>query len=77
MFPTYTDWNFKYTPKGYQKRRLRRAVMVGVTVAAVVGIYKARQAGYSTLGDIQSTLQSHLKRGLETVSGHIVAGTSS
>ncbi|KAI9782933.1 MAG: hypothetical protein M1839_004408 [Geoglossum umbratile] len=42
MFPTYRDWNFKYTPKGYQKRRLRRTVTVGVTIAIVVGIYKAR-----------------------------------
>ncbi|KAH0565931.1 hypothetical protein GP486_000684 [Trichoglossum hirsutum] len=64
MYPTYTDWNFKYTSKGYVKLWLRGIAKLILSIVAVASVYKASQAGYSA-SNIQRNIWDFLKMGLD------------
>ncbi|KAH0536178.1 hypothetical protein FGG08_006917 [Glutinoglossum americanum] len=69
MFPTFKDWNIRYTSKGFLKQRLRRIGSVILSIAVIASILKARPARYS-MGDIQGGLWNYLKTGIDALSRH-------
>lgn len=44
MFPTWSDWDITYTPKGRAKRTGMRVTSILTLVAVISGILRLRQA---------------------------------
>ncbi len=68
MFPTWSDWNIEYTPKGLRKLRARqaaRALGIGVLVA---GTFWMRQSGLG-LADMPSLLRHGVRSSLGVLEG--------
>lgn len=63
MFPKWTDWNVTYTRKGLLKQRLWQALKYIAFAAAIVGMYRTRQAGQSMV-DIPNLLRQYVSFGL-------------
>lgn len=77
MFPTWSDWTFKYTPQGLARKRKRNIIRYTLYALAIVGAYRARQQG-KTLGDIPALLRSYVARilllsaiGLQRIAGKV------
>jgi hypothetical protein len=45
MFPTWSDWDIRYTRRGLWKNRALRALRYLVLTAAITGLYRARYKG--------------------------------
>lgn len=56
MFPKYRDWDYKYTTIGLFKKRARATLKLVALTLAIIGTYRARQAGLGLLGLKEVTL---------------------
>ncbi|KAF2842322.1 putative flavin-binding monooxygenase [Patellaria atrata CBS 101060] len=45
MFPTWNDWDIKYTKKGIRKQKLRKSAEILAFTLALLAVYNARQQG--------------------------------
>jgi hypothetical protein len=61
MFPTWSDWNFKYTPQGLARKRRRAALRYALYALAIVGVFRAKQNGYA-IRDFPPLLIAYLRR---------------
>jgi hypothetical protein len=60
MFPTWSDWDFKYTPQGLAKRRRRRALLLASYALTILGLYRARKAGVA-MRDLPKMLEGYVR----------------
>lgn len=70
MFPKWKDWDVTYTRKGLLKQRLRQALKYIAFVAAIVGVYRTRQAGQSMV-DIPNLLRQYVRFALLRIQGTV------
>ncbi|KAI9677020.1 MAG: hypothetical protein M1817_006859 [Caeruleum heppii] len=73
MFPRYRDWDFKYTAKGILKQKVRRGLMFLCVTLAIVGVFRARQAGSGVL-EMPGVLRMYTKQFLAGVLSQGVQG---
>lgn len=68
MFPKYSDWNVKYTPKGLRKKRRNEAMRYLALLLVLGGIYRARKAGHTIAEGptlLRGFLRTALRKGVE------------
>jgi len=63
MFPTWSDWNFKYTPQGLARKRRKAVLRYALYALAIVGIFRAKQDSYA-IRDFPTLFRAYLKRAL-------------
>lgn len=63
MFPTWSDWDFKYTAKGYTKLLFSRAIKLLTFGAAVAALVRFRK-GKKSVQDIARLLRAYVRQGI-------------
>jgi hypothetical protein len=61
MFPTWGDWNFKYTSQGLARKKRRAMLRYALCSLAIVGIFLAKQKEYA-IRDFSALLRAYLRR---------------
>ncbi len=61
MFPTWSDWNFKYTPQGLAQKKKRAMLRYTLYALVIVGIFSTKQNGYA-IRDFPTFLRAYLRR---------------
>jgi hypothetical protein len=68
MFPTWSDWDITYTPKGLAKRRVKKTLQTLAVVGAIIGITSLRKRGLGRDG-VKALLQGYVRSALFTGAG--------
>ncbi|KAH8808480.1 hypothetical protein F5884DRAFT_792371 [Xylogone sp. PMI_703] len=68
LFPTWSDWNFKYTSKGQFMRRLRSVTKILSFAAAIIALYRLKKAKKS-ITDVVNYLKAHVRKAILRGSG--------
>lgn len=63
IFPTWSDWDIKYTAQGLLKKRVKILLSFLAYAAGIAGLYRVWRGGY-TLGDLPGLLRMVLRLGL-------------
>jgi hypothetical protein len=64
MFPTWNDWQLKYTAEALNKKRRKAVLQMFAYVLLTFGIYRARKAG-RTFSDFQTLIRNSLRAALK------------
>lgn len=63
MFPTWSDWDITYTPKGLAKRKFTKVLQVFAVVGTLLGAIRLRQSGLSK-DALKATLKGFFRTSL-------------
>ncbi len=75
MFPTWSDWDIRYTPKGLAKRRTKKLLRILMITLAIIAIRRASKRGLG-MRDVPVLVKGYVRWGLLVGAGALqrVAG---
>ena len=65
MFPTWSDWDIKYTAKGLLKQRVKKSIGILALVGAIIAFIRLRKNPPS-VADLKALLRNYVKCSLLT-----------
>ena len=60
MFPTWSDWDITYTPKGLAKKRAKTTLRYLAYITVLVGIFRLRRKRHS----VKDMLKAYVRQAL-------------